>query len=247
MSPSARYQNMTKALSNVDRKILFQICEWGVDFPSLWAPSLGNSWRIANDIAPEWKSIFRIVNQAAPQTSFAGPGQWPDLDMLEVGNGVFTTPEEQTHFSLWAILKSPLVIGGALKDAHTTISNASLSVLSQPDVIGYNQDSLGRSASLARRWSDDEYEIWSGPLSKNRTVVALVNWADTARTLQFDLSDVGIQFAATARNIWAASEAASIKTWYNASVEPHGTILLELSGTSPVGYYATDIFATSTK
>lgn len=246
-SPSARYQNMTKALSHVNRKILFQICEWGVDFPALWAPDLGNSWRIGNDIMPEWRTIFRIINQAVPQTSFAGPGQWPDLDMLEVGNGIFTTPEEQTHFSLWAILKSPLVIGGALKDAYTSISQASLSVLSQPAIIGYNQDSLGQSASLVRRWSDDEYEVWSGPLSENRTVVALVNWADTARTLQLDLSDVGIQFAATVKNIWAGSEAASVKTSYSASVEPHGTILLELSGTSPAGYYATDIFATSTK
>ncbi|CRG83386.1 putative alpha-galactosidase D [Talaromyces islandicus] len=245
-SPSARYQNMTNALSKVNRKILFQICEWGVDFPALWAPNLGNSWRIGNDIMPEWKSIFRIINQAAPQTSFAGPGQWPDLDMLEVGNGIFTTPEEQTHFSLWAILKSPLVIGGALKDAYTSIGQASLSVLNQPDVIGYNQDSLGQSASLVRRWSDDEYDVWSGPLSENRTVVALVNWANTARTLELDLSDVGIQYAATARNIWAGSEAASVKTLYSASVEPHGTILLELSGTSPAGYYATDIFATST-
>lgn len=238
---------MTNALSNVNRKILFQICEWGVDFPALWAPNLGNSWRIGNDIMPKWPTVFRIINQAAPQTSFAGPGQWPDLDMLEVGNDIFTTPEEQTHFSLWAILKSPLVIGGALKDAYTSISQASLSVLNQPDVIGYNQDSLGKSASLVRRWSDDEYEVWSGPLSGNRTVVALVNWADTARTLQLDLSDVSIQYAATVKNIWAGSEAASVKTSYSASVEPHGTILLELSGTSPAGYYATDIFATATK
>lgn len=107
---------MSNALAQTNRSILFQVCEWGIDFPALWAPSIGHTWRIGNDILPAWRSIFRTLNQAAPQTEFAGPGQWPDLDMLEVGNGVLTIPEEQTHFSLWAILKSPLTIGAALKD-----------------------------------------------------------------------------------------------------------------------------------
>ncbi|OKL59268.1 hypothetical protein UA08_05886 [Talaromyces atroroseus] len=96
VSPELRYANMSDALAQQKRTILYQICEW--------APS-----------------IFRLVNQAGPQTSFAGPGQWADTDMLEVGNGVYTIPEEQTHFSLWAILKSPLIIGAALKDEITAI------------------------------------------------------------------------------------------------------------------------------
>ncbi|KAJ5152696.1 uncharacterized protein N7482_009174 [Penicillium canariense] len=42
-SPSARYANMTKALAAQNRAVLFQICEWGVDFPALWAPLLGHT------------------------------------------------------------------------------------------------------------------------------------------------------------------------------------------------------------
>jgi alpha-galactosidase len=103
VSPSGRYANMTAAILATNRPILFQICDWGVDFPALWAPALGNSWRVTNDIIPAFRTIPRILNQVAPQTDFAGPGHWLDLDMLEVGNGVFTIPEEQTHFSLWAI------------------------------------------------------------------------------------------------------------------------------------------------
>lgn len=122
-SPQARYANMTNALGQ-HRPVLFQICEWGVDFPALWAPSLGQTWRIGNDIIPAWRAIFRTLNQAVPNTVFAGPSQWPDLDMLEIGTDVLTTAEEQTHFSMWAILKSPLTIGGALKDEVTSISEA---------------------------------------------------------------------------------------------------------------------------
>ncbi|KAF7590236.1 hypothetical protein BBP40_003120 [Aspergillus hancockii] len=143
---------MSRALTSQTRPILFQICEWGIDFPALWAPALGHSWRIGNDITPHWRAIFRTLNQAVPQTSLAGPGQWPDLDMLMVGNGVFSIPEEQTHFSLWAILKSPLVIGAALKDEVTSIAGESLGVLKQEDVIGFNQDKLGFAGTVRNIW-----------------------------------------------------------------------------------------------
>lgn len=34
-----------------------------------------------------------------------------DPDMLEVGNGNLTIEENRAHFALWAIMKSPLIIG----------------------------------------------------------------------------------------------------------------------------------------
>ncbi|RHZ44082.1 alpha-galactosidase D [Aspergillus thermomutatus] len=245
-SPRPRYANMSSALSRVNRPILFQICEWGIDFPALWAPELGHSWRIGNDIIPAWRSIFRTLNQAVPQTDFAGPGQWPDLDMLEVGNGVFSVPEEQTHFSLWAILKSPLIIGAALKDDVTSITQASLEVLKQEEVVGFNQDELGVSASLRRRWSDEGYEVWSGPLSGNRTVVAVINWRNESRELTLDLPDVGLQYAGVVRNIWGKTVVRDVRTSYSATVAGHGTMLLELQDTVPSGSYPARIFGKST-
>lgn len=237
---------MSNALSQQDRAILFQVCEWGVDFPAAWAPSLGNSWRIGNDISSSWTSIYRLVNQIAPQTDFAGPGQWPDLDMLEVGNNVYSTAEEQTHFSLWAILKSPLVIGAALKDAATSINEESLAILKQKDVISYNQDELSVSANLSRRYTEDEYDVWSGPLSGKRIVAALVNWADEKRYLTIALPDIGIQYAGMVKDIWKNVTIQDVKTSYTAEVEAHGTMLLELQNTTSLGEYSTNIFGTST-
>lgn len=236
---------MTQALGDQNKPVLFQICDWGVDFPVLWAPSLGHTWRIGNDIIPAWRAIYRTLNQVVPQTSFAGPGQWPDLDMLEVGNDIFTTPEEQTHFSMWAILKSPLVIGGALKDEWTAISDASLSILSNADVVGFNQDSLGRSAALRRRWSEEEYEVWSGPLSGDRTVAALINWADESRELTLDLPHVGIQYAHSVKDVWAGKKSTNVRTSYTSTVRPHGIMLLELENAIPAGSYPAKHFATS--
>ncbi|PYH99803.1 putative alpha-galactosidase D [Aspergillus ellipticus CBS 707.79] len=245
ISPEPRYANMSHALLQQNRTILFQICEWGISFPAHWAPSIGHSWRIGNDIIPDWRTIYRIINQAAPQTDFAGSGQWPDLDMLEVGNGIFSSPEEETHFSLWAILKSPLIIGAALRDEVTFINDASLAILKNTDVISYNQDSLGESVSLRRRWTEDAYEVWSGPLSNGRTVAALINWQNESRDLTLDLPDIGLQYAASLKNIWAGSTEQDVRTSYTATVAGHGTMLLELQNTTASGIYSTAVFGSS--
>ncbi|KAJ5198573.1 uncharacterized protein N7498_007690 [Penicillium cinerascens] len=242
-SPRFRYANMTNALGQ-HRAVLFQICEWGVDFPARWAPSLGQTWRIGNDIIPAWRAIFRTLNQAVPNTAFAGPSQWPDLDMLEIGTNALTTVEEQTHFSMWAILKSPLTIGGALKDEFTSISEASLGVLRNKDVIGFNQDALGVSANLRRRWSEEGYEVWSGPLENGRMVAALINWDDEDRKLTLDLPVVGVQFAGMVKDVWAGKVAENVRTGYTSTVSAHGVMLLELSSTIQAGVYSADLFAT---
>ena len=59
--------------------------------------------------------------------------------MLEVGNGGLTETESITHFSLWAISKAPLLIGCDVG----TMSNHTLSILTNSEVISVNKDKLG--------------------------------------------------------------------------------------------------------
>ncbi len=59
--------------------------------------------------------------------------------MLEIGNGNMTDTEYVTHFSLWSISKAPLIIGCDV----TKMSAATLSTLTNPEVIAVNQDPLG--------------------------------------------------------------------------------------------------------
>ena len=247
VSPAARYKNMTQAIKGTGRDILLAICEWGVDFPSAWAPALGNTWRITNDIIPAWRTIYRQINQFVPSASFARPGQWPDLDMLEVGNNVFTIVEEQTHFSLWAIAKSPLIIGAALKDAYTSIAPSSLAVLSNKYAIRYNQDSLGEAANLTRRYTQAGLDVWAGPLSDGKTVAALVNWNDAAVTADLDFPDFGIQGAGSLYDVWNNVSITNAKTSYSSTIPAHGTTLVELSNTVIAGTYPASLFASTSR
>ncbi len=88
------------------------------------------------------RSVASIAASNAGIAGYASPGGFNDFDMLvrlsvsifetlelntlqEIGNGGLTTAEERSHFGLWAISKSPLILGTDL----TKISSASLAII----------------------------------------------------------------------------------------------------------------------
>ena len=64
--------------------------------------------------------------------------------MLEVGNGDLTVAEQRSHFALWCLLKSPLLIGSDVR----ALPAASLSIMKTTGLIGVNQDALGVQGTL---------------------------------------------------------------------------------------------------
>ena len=74
---------MADALNAQNRSIVYQICQWGVGGDlGRWAPQLGDSWRVSNDIANNWQSVWRIANQVVPFWRHTGVGRYADMDML---------------------------------------------------------------------------------------------------------------------------------------------------------------------
>jgi alpha-galactosidase len=138
--PEVRYPPMQNAINATGRAIFLSICEWGIDNPATWASSLGNSWRTTGDITDNWDAMMTKVDQNAPLYKYAGKGAWNDPDMLEVGNGGMTNDEYITHFSLWAIMKAPLIIGCDI----TNMSAETKNILMNTEVIDINQDPLGQ-------------------------------------------------------------------------------------------------------
>ena len=58
-----------------------------------------------------WDRILFIASIQARVWNYTGPYGFGDMDMLEVGHSGLTLPEQRTHFNLWALSKSPLLIG----------------------------------------------------------------------------------------------------------------------------------------
>ncbi|XP_020521248.1 alpha-galactosidase isoform X2 [Amborella trichopoda] len=168
-SPQNRFARMSYALRKAGRPILYSICEWGEQNPATWAGTLGNSWRTGGDIQDKWESMTSAADQNDAWGRFAGPGRWNDPDMLEVGNGGMSIEEYRSHFSIWAIMKAPLLIGCDIKSA----SRAMLRILGNKEVIDVNQDPLGIQGRKIRSRADQE--VWAVPLSGRRIGIVLWN------------------------------------------------------------------------
>lgn len=137
--------------------------------------------------------MLNIVNKASVIQSKAQPGGWNDLDMLEVGNGGMSDNEYVAHMSLWALMKSPLIMGNNLDK----ISAQSLSILMNPAVIAINQDPLGSSGNRVWRYdaAKDQYgrgeiSLWTGSLANGDQVVALLNAGNTDLMMNATLEDI---------------------------------------------------------
>ncbi|CAO2820740.1 unnamed protein product [Amaranthus hypochondriacus] len=199
--PKKRYPPMRDALNATGRPIFYSLCEWGVDDPALWAGEVGNSWRTTDDINDSWASMTTLADLNNKWASYAGPGGWNDPDMLEVGNGGMTYHEYRAHFSIWALMKAPLLIGCDVRN----MTPETKEILSNTEVIGVNQDPLGvQGRKVHASGPDDCRQVWAGPLSGNRLVVALWNRCSSATVITAEWNVLGLQSSVhvSIRDLW---------------------------------------------
>ncbi|KAI6676725.1 hypothetical protein NL676_037521 [Syzygium grande] len=217
ISPKERYPVMSKALQNSGRPIFFSLCEWGQEDPATWAPSIGNSWRTTGDIQDNWDSMTAIADQNDKWAEYAGPGGWNDPDMLEVGNGGMAKEEYRSHFSIWALVKAPLLIGCDIR----SMDNATFEILSNQEVIAINQDGLGVQGKKIKK--DGDLEVWAGLLTGYRVAVVLWNRGASPANITASWTDIGLNSAAIvdARDLWERITLASVRDHIAAWVDPH--------------------------
>uniref|UniRef100_A0A804LHF9 Alpha-galactosidase n=1 Tax=Zea mays TaxID=4577 RepID=A0A804LHF9_MAIZE len=128
-------------ISNAFGVCLGPLIAIGIDYlkgqydPALWAGKVGNSWRTTDDITDTWKSMTDIADKNNKWASYAGPSGWNDPDMLKVGNGGMTLAEYRSHFSIWALMKAPLLIGCDVRN----MTSETMEILSNKEVIQVNQ------------------------------------------------------------------------------------------------------------
>lgn len=149
------YKRMGMALRNCGRDILFSACNWGQDGVHNWIRETGaHMFRSTGDIQDSWVSIKNLALSQFGKQSQNAIGCWNDIDMLVVGmyggsNNDFirqsefgcTDVEYKTHFSLWAMMNSPLMIGCDIRNMTEGTKN----ILMNKDIIAINQDPDGRA------------------------------------------------------------------------------------------------------
>jgi len=215
-----RYPRMRDALNASGRAIFFSMCEWGVEDPATWAPDVGNSWRTTGDISDNFNSMVTNLDLNDNWWKQAGPGQWNDPDMLEVGNGGMTTDEYTAHFSLWCLIKSPLLIGCDV----TSMSAATKNILTNAEVIALSQDDLGVQGHKISAMGTSE--VWAGPLASGSVAVILFNRGNTSANIPVDWSkDLGMNPGTTVsvRDLWTHSELGRFTSSYSSNLATHAS------------------------
>ncbi|GAB1732738.1 hypothetical protein NU195Hw_g7334t1 [Hortaea werneckii] len=253
-----RFQRMSDAIAEFARDtnstFQYSLCEWGWQQPTIWGRRIAQSWRNNGDIKPYWSALTAIMNEAAFlwwASDFYGHN---DMDMLEVGNNGIRTPpgnltyeEEKSHFTAWALLKSPLFIGTDLSKAP----KHSLDILGNRDLIKINQDpNVGESISPFRWGLNADYtfnathpaEYWSGNSSYG-VVFMVLNSQDTAQQMSFNLTEswairAGRKYSVY--DLWTHENAGLAVRNFSMKLPAHGVsaLLLNDAGPEPEEYDA---------
>lgn len=222
LDEQTRYTAIRRAIDATGRKdISINICRW--NFPGTWAAGLAASWRISPDIRPRWSSVKKIIGLNLPLSAYCRGGHYNDMDMLEVNRGL-SDVEEQTHFAMWCIMSSPLLIGCDL----TKLTPATLALISNPELIALNQDPLHLQAYPVWRKGEAWALVKDIEKAHGRTrAVALYNASDTTAHFSLPLSALQMEGKVKLRDLVRRKNLKAVKDSLVADVPAHGTLVLK--------------------
>ena len=151
-----------------------------------------NMWRITDDFWDNWPLLRGMFERAEKWCVHAGPGHWPDADMLPVGAirlcyddhplGKWTNltqAEQRAMMTLWCMMRSPLMIGGEL----TLNDDFTLSLLTNAAVL-----EIEKASWCAHPLCTTDGEcVWLAPRRDGKgCYVAAFNLSDVERVVRVD-------------------------------------------------------------
>ena len=175
-------------------------------------------WRISDDFWDVWnrpatssgfpQSVVRQFSLLSQWERYAGPGHWPDGDMLPFGwlgphpgwqqprKSRLTADEMRTVFTLWSIARSPLILGANL----TQMDSATQTLLTNPEVIAVDQHSTGNKVLM----HTPETWAWTAQATSAKgEYIALFNVGDGPLDMNYTWQQLGLPRGKhVARDLW---------------------------------------------
>ena len=168
-----------------------------------------NMWRLTDDFWDQWPLLKAMFERAEKWCVHAGPGHWPDLDMLPAGavrqvespeNWTrFTREELRTMMTLWCIMPAPLMFGGEM----TKLDDFTRRLITNEAVLEMLKATFGGRPVYTR----EEEAAWMAPRRDGQgCYVALFNLSDAERTLTLSPDALGLAPNA-ATELWTGKAA----------------------------------------
>ncbi|TCM99694.1 alpha-galactosidase [Paenibacillus sp. BK033] len=238
------YKRMSLALKNSGREILFSACNWGEDHVYQWIRESGaHMYRSTGDIQDHWESIKNLALSQLDKECYTGSFCHNDMDMLVVGmyggsNNSFigskiggcTDNEYKTHFSLWCMMGSPLMMGCDIRTANQATKN----MLLNPALIAINQDIESRGAYRIKpepQWfhTEDVFMLVK-VLSDGELAIGFFNLSDDQRELSLQFWDIGLPYASgfslSLYDCWEHKELGIFKERFAPVVPAHDCLIV---------------------
>lgn len=192
-------------------------------------------WRMTGDFWDSWDKLYAMFERCETWYPFVGNGAFPDCDMLPLGRLCktasycgdqnrmtrFTKDEQRTMLTLWSIFRSPLILGGELRetDAFT------LSLLTNCEVLSLNQNGFGAKPLLV---PDDDLRLWCASDAEKNPVVAVFNVGETEKSVcLYDLLPVEYRTCSALHDLWSHTDCPYTKD-LQITLPPHASVLYQL-------------------
>ena len=186
-----------------------------------------NMWRMTGDFWDAWPQLYATFEKCEKWSPYVGNGCWPDCDMLPLGTLMawdqraahktrFTQTEQITLMNLWCIFRSPLMMGGEMRENDSF----TLSLLTNEASLYLNQ----HGKKPRQLFRTDTAAGWMNTDDRECVYIALFNLGDDNRTVKAD--------NLPQNEVW--TEVRTGKTFITEELEkgiilpPHGSCLLML-------------------
>ena len=191
-------------------------------------------WRISEDFWDNWESLKEQFPLCRKWQGYGKPGGWPDADMLPVGPmalramrgeprmTAFTKDEQYTMMTLWAMFRSPLMLGCSLPD----MDPFTLSLVTNDGVIAINQ----HSRDNRELYEKDGVVVWYACSEDEKEhYVAVFNTNDEhLEKYVFDLDCINVDRIVMVKDVWSGEDVSVSDGEILMPVNAHGTRLIKI-------------------
>ncbi|HEY5347115.1 MAG TPA: glycoside hydrolase family 27 protein, partial [Rhizomicrobium sp.] len=204
-------------------------------------------WRISNDVWDGWafahdhpeddfpNGVASAFDNLSNWNRYVRPGHWPDADMLPFGVLMphpgwgaprlsrLTPDEERSQFTLWAIARSPLILGANL----TMLDDATRMLITNDANIALDQEGRDEHPVTNLPSGFEHVRAWETTL-RGVPVLALFNMDAAPLMLHAKWTQLGLKrHRYSARDLWSGETAVS--DGLAVTLPAHGCVVYRLN------------------
>ena len=219
---------ISDSLKNCGRDMVFSLSPGPavLDKSELYK-QVADMWRITDDFWDQWALLYEMFERCEKWSIHTGAGNWPDADMLPIGaleqteNGGrytrFTEEEQKNMMTLWAIFRSPLMIGGEM----TKFDEFTMELITNEAILKMHSDSRHAHQVWRREVNGVETVLWTAQSSEGGRYIAVFNLGEKDNEFELDFEDLEIYENVNVTELWSGEKAENVSS-LKISLPKHG-------------------------